>query len=418
MPKYYEISNNAQGNLVANITDSTTSFSLGSGEGASFPSISTGEEFIISVYNNQDPSLATVREDMRVTARSGDSFTTVVRGFGGTTPESFSEGDFVSLNIRSEHINKIIDAVDSVESDITDIEGDITAIKDRTITAGNGLTGGGDLSQNRTITLGNPGTLTGSTNNTATSNSHTHAVNLNKGDVGLGNVDNTSDATKNSAAATLTNKTLTSPVINNPTGIVKADVGLSNVDNTSDANKPVSSAQQTALNGKVGTTGNETISGVKTFSSAPILDSLTANRFVELNGSKAVASTKTIPNGDVVGTTATQTLSSKRLNPRVTSTTSGGTTSANVANSDMIVVTALAVNTTLASPTGTPVQGQKLLYRIKDNGTSRTLSYNAIFRAIGVTLPTSTTPNKTLYIGCVYNSTDTKWDIIAVANES
>ena len=46
---------------------------------------------------------------------------------------------------------------------------------------------------------------------------------------------------------TLTNKTLTSPVINTPTGIVKSDVGLGNVDNTSDANKPVSTATQTAL---------------------------------------------------------------------------------------------------------------------------------------------------------------------------
>ena len=46
---------------------------------------------------------------------------------------------------------------------------------------------------------------------------------------------------------TLTNKTLTAPVVNSPTGIVKGDVGLGNVDNTSDANKPVSSAQQTAL---------------------------------------------------------------------------------------------------------------------------------------------------------------------------
>lgn len=36
---------------------------------------------------------------------------------------------------------------------------------------------------------------------------------------------------------TLTNKTLTTPVINSPTGIVKADVGLANVDNTSDATK-------------------------------------------------------------------------------------------------------------------------------------------------------------------------------------
>jgi hypothetical protein len=43
-------------------------------------------------------------------------------------------------------------------------------------------------------------------------------LSLVKGDVGLGNVDNTSDATKNSAVATLTNKTLTSPVINGATG--------------------------------------------------------------------------------------------------------------------------------------------------------------------------------------------------------
>jgi len=46
---------------------------------------------------------------------------------------------------------------------------------------------------------------------------------------------------------TLTNKTLTSPVINTPTGITKSDVGLGNVDNTSDANKPVSTAAQAAL---------------------------------------------------------------------------------------------------------------------------------------------------------------------------
>jgi hypothetical protein len=42
---------------------------------------------------------------------------------------------------------------------------------------------------------------------------------------------------------TLTNKTITSPA-----GLVKGDVGLGNVDNTSDADKPVSTATQTALN--------------------------------------------------------------------------------------------------------------------------------------------------------------------------
>lgn len=35
--------------------------------------------------------------------------------------------------------------------------------------------------------------------------------------------------------------------------LAKGDVGLGSVDNTSDANKPVSTAQQTALNGKVNT---------------------------------------------------------------------------------------------------------------------------------------------------------------------
>ena len=54
---------------------------------------------------------------------------------------------------------------------------------------------------------------------------------------------------------TLTNKTLTSPVINTPTGITKSDVGLANVDNTTDANKPVSTATQTALDAKLALAG-------------------------------------------------------------------------------------------------------------------------------------------------------------------
>lgn len=48
---------------------------------------------------------------------------------------------------------------------------------------------------------------------------------------------------------TLTNKTLTSPVVNTPTGIVKGDVGLGNVDNTSDATK--NSATATLTNKRI-----------------------------------------------------------------------------------------------------------------------------------------------------------------------
>ena len=46
----------------------------------------------------------------------------------------------------------------------------------------------------------------------------------------------------------------------------KNDVGLNNVDNTSDLNKPISNATQTALDTTVKLTGNQTITGAKTFS--------------------------------------------------------------------------------------------------------------------------------------------------------
>ena len=59
----------------------------------------------------------------------------------------------------------------------------------------------------------------------------------------------------------------------------------------------------------------------------------------------------------------------------------------------------------------------KLILRIADNGTARALTFNAIYRAIGVTLPTTTTANKVLYIGCIYNSQGSKWDVIAIKEE-
>ena len=45
-----------------------------------------------------------------------------------------------------------------------------------TITAGNGLTGGGTLQANRTLTLGTPSQITASTTNSVTATSHTHAI--------------------------------------------------------------------------------------------------------------------------------------------------------------------------------------------------------------------------------------------------
>ena len=83
-----------------------------------------------------------------------------------------------------------------------------------------------------------------------------HAVT--KEQVGLGNVDNTADLDKPVSTATkeLINSTkdsLTQTITlhtedkNNPHNVTKEQVGLSNVDNTADLNKPVSIAQQAAI---------------------------------------------------------------------------------------------------------------------------------------------------------------------------
>jgi hypothetical protein len=74
-----------------------------------------------------------------------------------------------------------------------------------------------------------------------------------------------------SKTETLTNKTLTSPVINTPTGITKSDVGLANVDNTTDANKPISTATQTALDLKA-PLASPTFTGSVTLPGAPTSD--------------------------------------------------------------------------------------------------------------------------------------------------
>ena len=79
-------------------------------------------------------------------------------------------------------------------------------------------------------------------------------IEVTKEDVGLSNVDNTSDLNK--PISTQTQEALNSIKgdlkshinnQNNPHNVTKTQVGLGNVDNTSDKDKPVSTAQQTAI---------------------------------------------------------------------------------------------------------------------------------------------------------------------------
>lgn len=101
--------------------------------------------------------------------------------------------------------------------------------------------------------------------------------------------------------------------------------------------------------------------------------------------------------------------------PRVVSITSSTTPTPNCDTTDQYNITALAGAATFGAPTGTPSGGQKLIIRIKDNGTARALSFNSVFRfSSDLTAPTTTIISKTMYLGFIYNSTDSKWDCVAI----
>jgi hypothetical protein len=138
----------------------------------------------------------------------------------------------------------------------------------------------------------------------------------------------------------------------------------------------------------------QTLEGIKTFSSFPVTPS------------SAPSTAYQAANKDYVDTV------------RVTTITTSATPTPNADNCNQYQITALGSGATFGAPTGTPKNGHRLLIRIKDDGTARSLAFNAIYRAVGITLPTTTVISKTLYIGCVYNSTDNKWDVLATGQES
>ncbi len=136
---------------------------------------------------------------------------------------------------------------------------------------------------------------------------------------------------------------------------------------------------------------------------------------VATSGSKVDVGLGNVDNtSDAAKWAAAKTLTNTRITARIGSTASAATITANANNHDAYHVTALATGATIAAPTGTPTDGQPLRFRFKDNGTGHALAWNAIFRAIGITLPTSTTASKTLYVQCAYNAADAKWDVLAV----
>jgi len=140
-----------------------------------------------------------------------------------------------------------------------------------------------------------------------------------------------------------------------------------------------------------------------------------------LSGGTITASgTIAINTAVTVDVSTAQTLTNKRITPRSLAAASAtGTVTPNSDSYDQVNYL-LTGTVAFAVPSGTPTNGQKLnirLYAASTQTVSWTTSSTG-YRVIGTTLPTSVASGKTVYVGCVWNSTDSYWDVVAVATQA
>jgi len=222
------------------------------------------------------------------------------------------------------------------------------------------------------------------------------------------------------SSGTVTSVTATSPVAS--TGGTTPVISMPAA--TTSVNGYLTSTDWTTFNGKGSGTVTSVAATVPSFLSvtgSPI--TTTGTLAITLSGTalpiaNGGTGATTLAGASIATYTGTETLTNKRIDPRVVSAASASSLTPSVATADVYAYTALAAGLTINAPTGTPVDGDKLMFRLLDNGTSRALTWDVTYTVIGVTLPTATTISKTTYVGCIYNANNTRWDVIAVTTQA
>jgi hypothetical protein len=106
------------------------------------------------------------------------------------------------------------------------------------------------------------------------------------------------------------------------------------------------------------------------------------------------------------------------LKPRVSASATATTLTINADSFDCISVTALASALTLTW-SGTPVDFQGMIIRLKDNGTARALTFTGTkFEAKGTALPTTTVAGKVLTVAFLYDSVTGKFGCVGAQQEA
>ena len=146
-------------------------------------------------------------------------------------------------------------------------------------------------------------------------------------------------------------------------------------------------------------------------------------KFANQDGSlKAiVAPSATLSGSATVGGTLTVngSIQNSRIYPRISTTTSTATLTPDLSSANVYSISAQAAALAIANPTGSPQDGDGLIIRIKDNGTSRAITYGTAFSNIsGLDSLTATTVGKWHVIGAMYNAGTSTWQILSISTEA
>ena len=123
------------------------------------------------------------------------------------------------------------------------------------------------------------------------------------------------------------------------------------------------------------------------------------------------------PTSNFATLTGTQTLTNKRVKPRLVTVTQSATPATDTDNGDIFTITGLAqaITSMTTNLTGTPADGEKIEFRITDNGTARAITWGASFAATTVALPTTTVISTRLRVGFEWDAAASVWACLAVA---